>query len=164
MPAAEVIRAGREQGVELTSTQVSTIRSRYKGRTDERPSHARVPSSSPARVVASRAAPGQYRSASDFVRDQPMDQPTKDVIAAGTRFGLKVTPELVRIVRFKMRHADPLTARIPVRRGRPPSTPSPAAVSVTEIHFRRLVLELGTARAMALVESTEAAMKRLIGG
>ncbi len=95
MPAADVVKAAAAQGIKLTTARVHTIRGRYQGK---------------APAVARRNAPAakgrgkQYRSASEFVREQPLDKPSKEVVAAGAKVGLKLSQGLVRVIRFHMRH------------------------------------------------------------
>ena len=79
-------------------------------------------------------------SRSDFIREQPDSLSTSAVIAAGKQVGLKITENLVRIVRYKMRKAaGTVTKRgrrkgtdaiqvapaqaTKTRRGRPPKNP-----------------------------------------
>jgi hypothetical protein len=84
------------------------------------------------------------------------------VVLAGAEIGLKVTPNLVRIVRYKMRHAGspkPSAAlKRPLHKARPPA-PAPS-----EIQFRRLVFQIGTARAKALVAQVEQRLDALLSG
>jgi hypothetical protein len=132
--------------------------------------------------AAGEAAPTKRQSsASEFVRGQPMEMSTKEVVAKAAKLGLKVTAGLVRVTRFKMRHAGdakptaagkgvvrrgrpPKTAAVAgkaVRRGRPPVNAPAAAGGPTaaEAQFRRLVVDLGTSRAMALVAEVEKAVE-----
>ncbi len=125
-----------------------------------------------------RAVPAghrQYRSAAEFVREQPTDMPTRQVIEAGARLGLKMTAGLVRVTRFKMRHRGVTTGENgAVRRGRPPKNasthrgqPSPMLRTngaSTETQFRRLVIEVGTVRAHAVVSEVEQQLEALLGG
>jgi hypothetical protein len=112
---------------------------------------------------------GQYRSGSEFVRAQPTQMPTKEVVQAASKLGLKVTPNLVRIVRFKMRQEGSTPSGAPrsrvqaTRRPDTPTTSRPAPPSrAAELQFRRLVVELGTARARALVSELQETTKALI--
>jgi hypothetical protein len=165
----EVATANAPQPAELVKVNSAVVRHRQK-----------------ARAAAGAAPIKQYGSASEFVRGQPMEMPTKEVVEAGTKLGLKVTAGLVRVTRFKMRHggeAKPAAAgRGTVRRGRPPKATaaagkatrrgrSPAkapaaagALSAAEVQLRRLVVELGTARAKALVVDVERGLEALISG
>jgi hypothetical protein len=111
----------------------------------------------------------RYRSGSEFVRAQPTEMRTKEVVEAAAKLGLKVTPNLVRIVRFKMRKEDSSQASAPrsrvqgARRPLTPTTSRPALPSrAAELQFRRLVVELGTARARALVSELQESTQALI--
>jgi hypothetical protein len=164
----EAAAADAPQSTELVKVNSAVVRHRQKAR------------------AAGGATPTmQYSSASEFVRQQPMNMPTNDVIAAGAKLGLKVTAGLVRVTRFKMRHggtAKPAAAgrgavrrgRPPkatvatgkaVRRDRPPAKPTAAGgFGAAEVQFRRLVVELGTGRARALVVEVERGIEALITG
>jgi hypothetical protein len=113
-----------------------------------------------------RSTTGQFPSASAFVRAQPVDIPAKEVVQAGAKIGIRVTPNLVRIVRYKMRRAGQAPPA-PARRGnrltarRVRGAPS-RGYTPAEAQFRKLVVELGTARANALVAAVEQAMQSLV--
>jgi hypothetical protein len=88
------------------------------------------------------------------------------VVAAGAKIGLTLTPNLVRIVRYKMRRAGlakPLAVvRRPLRKARTPAT-LPAAAS-SELQFKKLVLEIGVARARTLVGAVAQRLESLFSG
>jgi hypothetical protein len=108
---------------------------------------------------------GQFSSASAFVRAQPVDIPAKEVVQAGAKIGIRVTPNLVRIVRYKMRRAGQAAAAPARRRSRPARRATGATsrrFTPAEAQFRKLALELGTARANALVAAVERAMQSLV--
>jgi hypothetical protein len=100
------------------------------------------------------------------VREQPLDLPSREVVAAGTKLGLKLSQGLVRVIRFHLRHPRPgghrATRREAGRSGR--SQVAASAPGAAEVQFRKLVLELGVARAKALVSEVEAAIERLVSG
>ncbi len=104
-----------------------------------------------------------YPSASACVRTQPVDVPAKQVVAAGAKIGLKVTPNLVRIVRYKMRRAGlakPVgPEKRPLRKAR--GTVAPASTA-SEMQFRKLILQVGTARARTLIDAVESRLEDLI--
>jgi hypothetical protein len=89
--------------------------------------------------------------------------PAKQVVAAGAKIGLKLTPNLVRIVRYKMRRAGlakPVAAlKRPLRKARPPAM---RAASPNDLQFKRLVVELGIARARTLVDEVARGLESLI--
>jgi len=68
----------------------------------------------------------KYTSGSDFIRAQSSELTTAAVIEQAAKVGLTLTPNLVRIVRYKMRKASGDTA--PRKRGRKPG-PKPAATN-----------------------------------
>ena len=113
--------------------------------------------------VGVTSATRRYPSASAFVRTQPVNVPAKQVVAAGAKIGLELTPNLVRIVRYKMRRAGlakPLAAaRRPLHKARPATVP---AAAPNELRFKRLVVELGVARARNLVEEVARSLESLI--
>jgi hypothetical protein len=102
----------------------------------------------------------EYRSASDFIRQQPLDTPAKDVVQAAARVGIALNAGLVRVTRFKLRHAGGqhgTTERVHLSRLRK----STGASLGLEAEFQRLVAELGTLRAHALVAEVAKAFDRL---
>jgi hypothetical protein len=107
-----------------------------------------------------KATSREYRSASDFIRHQPLGTPAKDVVEAAARVGIELNAGLVRVTRFKMRHAgsEPATTER-VRRPRPRRAAGPP--SDLEARFQRLVAELGTLRAYALVAEVARAFEGL---
>jgi hypothetical protein len=188
LSATDVVKAGAEKGIELNELLVHKVRSRYRDRVGvtARAEPEAATSSVPATVNSAKAVTQMRGSASEFVREQPMEMPTKEVVVAGEKLGLRVTGGIVRVTRFKMRHggeAKPKAARRGVvRRGRPPKaavaagkaarrgrSPTKAFAAAggpiaAEAQLRRLVVELGTARAMALVDELERAIGALISG
>jgi hypothetical protein len=136
------------------------------------------PSGSAAQLSGASPQSGakEYRSGSEFVREQPPDKPTREVVAEAEQYGLKVTPNLVRIVRFKMRHEGAPrggSVRRAVSRGRPlasgrraghPVSALSAAgpLGAAEARFRSLVLELGTARARTLLAEIDQFVQNLV--
>jgi len=179
--ALDVVKAAAAQKIELTAALVHKIRSRYKGP----PPGAQVQlklAPAPQRSEGAAPAGKRYPSASAFVREQPLNRPVNEVVAEGTKLGLNVKPLLVRVVRSKMRHAgdakSAVTTKGAVRRGRPPRAGAriagkrgrPSAVTAAsasgaaEAQLRSLVVQLGTARAKALVTELEQAIEALISG
>ncbi len=178
MAAVEVVKSAAAHKIELTTALVHKIRSRYKGPPPGAQAQPRQP---PAAQRSEPAAPGgkRYPSASAFVREQPLNRPVNEVVAEGSKLGLNVKPLLVRVVRSKMRHAGDAKpaanakgavrrgrppralAQIPSRRGRPPAS---GASGTAEAQLRSLVVQLGTARAKALVNELERAIDALISG
>jgi hypothetical protein len=176
--AVEVVEAAAAQKINLTAALVHKIRSRYKGPLPGQQNQAKS-APAPQRVDVPTTGNKQYPSASAFVREQPLNRPVSEVVAEGTKLGLNVKPLLVRVVRSKMRHAGdakPVTSAKGVgKRGRPvraapkPSVargrpPASAASSTAETQLRALVVELGTARAKALVDELATAIEALIAG
>jgi hypothetical protein len=156
MPAADVVAAAAKQGMKLTVPVVHVIRSRHRQKIGSSPTLR----GKPARVSA------HYRSGSDFVRAQPLETPTKEVVLAAAKVGLKVTENLVRIVRYKMRHAKdaaPGSAR-GLRVGRPVLSGPSSSVSAAEIEFRRAILAIGVTRAKELLSELEAGIRAILAG
>jgi hypothetical protein len=188
VPAADVVKVGAEKGIALTEALVHKVRSRYRDRVGvtARAEPKAGTSSVPATVNSAKAGTQMRGSASEFVREQPIDMPSKEVVDKAEELGIKLSQSLVRVIRFHMRHggeAKPAAAgrgtaprgRPPkaavaagkaARRGRPPKTAPAVAggLSAAEIQFRRLVIELGTARAKALVAEVEKAIEAVIAG
>jgi hypothetical protein len=153
MSAADVVKAAEARGIKLTTTRVHTIRGRYQGKVPAIAQHT-----APAAKARGRR---RYRSASEFVREQPMDRPSKEVVAAGAKVGLKLSQGLVRVIRFHMRHqrSGAQAAAGRKARGRPPAlAPVGATREAAEVQFRKLVIELGVVRAQVLVAEVERAV------
>ncbi len=168
MPAIDVVKAAAAQKIDLTAALVHKIRSRYKGPLAASSVHGK-------NVGSPRTEAGSvnrdYPSASAFVREQPLNRPVNEVVTEGAKLGLKVNALLVRVVRSKMRHAgDAKSTRAVRRRGRPPAAVtralagSPRVSGVAETQLRSLVIQLGTARAKALVDELERGIEALIAG
>jgi hypothetical protein len=102
----------------------------------------------------------QYRSASDFIRQQPLDTPAKDVVEAAARIGIELNAGLVRVTRFKLRHAGG-QHETRERAERPRVRRTTGASPGLEAEFQRLVAELGTLRANSLVAEVAKAFDRL---
>jgi hypothetical protein len=185
MPAADVVAAAGKQGLELNAVLVHKVRSRYRdrlrvtARSDPKANASLAPTTS----KATKPGGKNYRSASEFVREQPIDMPAREVVAKAAKVGLNFSQGLVRVIRFHMRHGrdgeSAAVGRGAVRRGRPPKSVGTAGVrrgrppaaaravaapSSGEVEFRRLVVELGTGRAKALVTEVEKALEALISG
>jgi hypothetical protein len=163
MPAADVVQSAARQGIRVTTALVHTIRSRHKGRSA--PKDSLNPAASQAAGVprGSHASNHSYASASAFVREQALNRPVKEVVEAARKVGLKVTANLVRIVRHKMRKAaNGGPALGPgIRRGRPPASDRHVLLGTAEAQFRQLVFELGVNRAKNLVSEVDQAVRRL---
>jgi hypothetical protein len=108
----------------------------------------------------SRTKTTKYRSASDFIRHQPLEMPAKEVVEAAARVGMELNAGLVRVTRFKMRHAGgrPGTAG---RFLRPRLRKTSGASLGLEAQFRKLVAQLGTRRAHAVVAEVAKAFECL---
>jgi hypothetical protein len=155
MPAAEVVAAAAKRGMNLTVPVVHVIRSRHRQRTGSSPSTRKTPPGISA----------QYRSGSDFVRAQPLDMSTKEVVRAAGKLGLEVTENLVRIVRYKLRHAkDAAPATVRGLRGRPRLLAPSGKVSPAEMEFRRAILAIGVTRAKQLLNELEAGIRAILTG
>jgi hypothetical protein len=191
MPAADVVAAAAERGIKLNALLVHQVRSRYRDRLrvtaqpEPKASASSVRTTSEAGPTSKVAKAGtkKHGSASEFVREQPIDMPSREVVEKAEKLGIKLSQSLVRVTRFHMRHAGegkPARAgKGEARRGRPPKAASakgrrrgqpPAAAraasgpSAAEAQLRRLVVELGTARTKALVTEVERAIEGLISG
>ncbi len=136
-----------------------------------------------AKAPAKKAAPKAQRgpkpsaggvSASDFIRSLPSNTPAKEVVTRGAEKGLKFSMNLVYAVRQAVRRK---AGAPPARRGRKPGKVAAVAAVVAaprasasapasslEASFRRMVLDLGLARAKALVSEVERKLASLVAG
>lgn len=119
---------------------------------------------------------------SDFIRAQPLDMTTTEVIKAAKKAGLIVSDKLVYGVRGEMKTASATWGEPCVRPRKPgrvqqsydlweaaqraqrelaaapkpvPVAAVPVAVPEVVLEYRRLVMRLGTARARALLDAFE---------
>ncbi len=85
MPAAAVVGAAKAKGIKLSSALVYKVRGRMTGKTKSVPRRGPDP-----------------KSASAFVRSQPVSMPVAAVLAAAKAKGIKLSSALVYKVRGKM--------------------------------------------------------------
>src|SRR5262245_31668403 len=104
VPAAELVEKAKAAGIKLTPSLVYKVRSRTgSGKAARR----------------GRRAGGSGRpNASDFVRSMPRTMPAKDVISAAAKKGIKMSANLVYMVRSKARSKGGAPAGVRGRRGR----------------------------------------------
>jgi len=145
VPAAELVEKAKAAGIKLTPSLVYKARSRTGGR----------------KTAARRGRRGGKRSgnASDFVRSMPRDMPAKQVIAAAARKGIKMSANLVYMVRSKARTQGP-GGGARGRRGRRRRGQGGAADTVA---FKRMALGMGLARARQELDELERGLAQLIG-
>ncbi|MFC1642215.1 hypothetical protein ACFL5O_05935 [Myxococcota bacterium] len=151
-PAAEVIEAARAQGMELSAKHVYKIRSTNRSKLDTDSGSQRS------------SASGGFPTASALIKSLPLEMSTAEVTAECQKHGFEINRHLIYVTRGAMRRR--LAAGQPIGRGRPGRPPRvPEAVSgASESSFRRLVVELGVARARELVMDVEQRLQLLVAG
>ena len=145
------------------------------------------------KAAPKKAAPAKKGTPSKagFVRSQPTTVPAKDVVAAGARLGLSLTPEYIH----KVRSTAKAKAKLPGKKSVAPrkaathkpspknkaprkaaakkaaprkvvrkSAPKTKAGRTVESGFRKLVVDLGVARAKVLLADVEYKVGELIAG
>jgi hypothetical protein len=105
---------------------------------------------------ASRSSGGNGMSASDFVRSMPTDMPAKEVVAAGADKGIKLSANLVYMVRSSAKRKGVAGAAQPRGRGR--STQASSDV----VAFKKMAFELGLERARQALDELEQALVAML--
>lgn len=96
-----------------------------------------------------------FKSASAFVRTLSPDLPTKEVIELAAKEGFKVTPNLVGIVRYQLRHrgakakSGKSTAIVKARRAPARKTRTPKKTVLKPLHKADPVKKIGRPRKVA---------------
>jgi hypothetical protein len=105
-------------------------------------------------------------SKTSFVLALPQSMSAQDVVAKGKAAGLTLTDKGVYAIRYearaKKKKANKKTVGTKVAKGRVQQAVN--AVGSFEAHFRKLVLDVGVARAKALVVEVEHKLGALIAG
>jgi hypothetical protein len=178
---SEVVKLGKEAGFVFTSAYVSKIRWEARKTAKKKTPSKKQAASKPIKVTKPTSTPKPSTKTtltrSDFIRSQPEKMTTSEVVAAGSKAGLMMTPRLVRLVRLRARKASG-AAVAQMRAGRPSKkpvvatkkvakikTPATAPVVVSnEVAFRKLVLDLGLERAKGLLAEVEKKIAEVIAG
>jgi len=157
LSAAAIIAKAKAAGHTVTSDLVYKVKDRTKMRA--RANKAKAAPVTPAPTT--RTAP---LSKSSFIRSLPAAASVREVVAAAAKRGWKIKPRYVYKVRAATKHPTPELAALRGGAGpHPEATPSSAG-SASEITFRKLVLDLGLARAKALLGGVEQKLGDLIAG
>jgi hypothetical protein len=161
LPAKEVVAKAKAAGLVLSDRYVHVIRSIAK----------RAARQSPGGAKAVRRGGRPISSKRTFVLGLPGDLPAADVIKRAKAQGMKLTTNYVYKIRSRGAAAGSrpeATVRTPsvvskaVKRGRPAGVRLPASNgSNHDEHFVSLVLDVGLARAAALLEKVRARVQEL---
>jgi hypothetical protein len=149
-PAVEIVAAADQQGMQLSAKHVYKIRSANRAKLEK------TSSSSGGR---DSAANGGFRTASAYIKAQPLDMGTMDVINSGRSHGFEINRHLIYVTRAAMRKK--LAQGRPLTQARPRLTHAFPTDSI-ESQFRRLVVELGVSRARSLVADVENKWQSLV--
>lgn len=143
-PAADVVAKGKAAGLSFSPAFVYAIRSKSR--------KGGATKAGPGRPAA---AAGGAMTASDFVRSLPATMKAKDVVLAGKAKGIKVSPNLVYMVRSAARKGG---GRKSARgAGAPVRAQGDVAV------FKRLALSLGVSTARRALDDLERGLAALLG-
>jgi len=155
LSAAEIVAKAKAAGHPFTRDLVYKVKDRTRMRA--RGNKAKAAPVKPAPTT--RTAP---LSKSSFIRSLPTSASVREVVAAAAKRGWKIKPRYVYKVRAATKHKTrkPVALRVGPH---PEATPSSAG-SASEITFRKLVLDLGLARAKALLREVEQKLADLIAG
>jgi hypothetical protein len=150
-PAAEVVTAAGQQGMQLSAKHVYKIRSANRAKLERTTSSG---------ALRDPNANGGFRTASAYIKAQPLDMGTMDLIARGRSHGFEINRHLIYVTRAAMRkklaQGSPLT-----QQGHGRFTYGLSGGSI-ESQFRRLVVELGINRARSLVADVEYKWQSLV--
>jgi hypothetical protein len=165
LPVEQIVSKAKSEGLRLSPALVYKVR----GRTTSAKSvkRAKAPAKAPAKKAAAPASAGAATtSKAAFIRSMPASMSANDVVAAAAKRGMKLTANHVYAVRSTSKPGRPRKAaakRVSAKpTGRGPGRPSARAGS--ESTFRRLVLEMGIARAKILVGEVEEKLAALVAG
>jgi hypothetical protein len=156
--AGEIVELAKKAGIKVTAGLVYTTRAYDKKR-----SGAPVAKSKPGPKPASAAAPksGDSKpSASDFIRSQPTTMTASDVLAAGSKLGLRFSTNLIYAVRSAAKKAGGSTAAPKGKPGRKPApkyeTPKfqvfPGSGGGDETELKKAALAVGFPRALEVIQ------------
>lgn len=103
--------------------------------------------------------PVAYKSKAAFIREQGLEMPADEIIAAGKREGLKIKPQDVHNARFAAKKRATVAAVATTKPAKPnghatkgKGKPKPPSVSPLELDFRKLAVRIGFDRAMDVLE------------
>ena len=148
LSAQDVVAKAKESGVSISPVLVYKVRGRTKpGAT--KPRRGRK---------SSRGA-----TASDFVRSMPVTMPAKDVLAAAKTKGIRMSANLVYMVRATDRkHGGAAPTRS--RRGRPRAQAATRGRNgATVVEFKKMAFALGIDNARRALDELERALATLFG-
>lgn len=174
LSAKEVAARAKAAGITISDKHVAVIRSiarrksggkRKSGNTAATPKTKRssAPAKQQQRAKSTKPATraGQP-SKSEFVRSQPSDLAAAEVVAAARKAGLSITPRYVHEVRYAARHskkakrgAPTKTSAIKPEQAKRAQPAHGGGERSLEDQFKWLVLELGVARARAILNAVE---------
>jgi len=184
VPAKEVVAKAKEAGIAITEKAV--YKTRYLSRNKASKTAKKPPVKAAPKAVKKAVTPAKKPgkrgpgdgSASAFIRQQALSLKASEVVAAGAKQGIKITPGLVYAVRGQMKKAGAKAPKAPSaatgkRRGRPPSaakaTPKAAPKAVVmagggdrERQLVQLAVDIGLGRAIELIEGIRAKIGSLI--
>jgi hypothetical protein len=151
---AEVVAKAREAGMSVSSVLVYKVR----GRTNPKPAKG-TPGPKPNGKRGPKPKNGM--TASDFVRSMPVTMKAKEVLAAAKAKGIKLSRNLVYMVRSteKKKAGGSSSAN-----GKPGRKPRAAAVPTRDLStFKKLALDLGISTARRALDELERGLAALLG-
>jgi len=180
LTTAEVIAAGKDQGLSFTSSLVYAVRGAKAGKAaTKKPTPKKTPASKTSAARQATASKDAAPSKSEFIRDLPLTLSAKDVVAQAKAAGIKFDDTYV----YKIRRAaekkgagKPVVNKMASKKavatsketpapkpvGTNGSRPSGSASSVEDL-LRAVAAELGLGRAMEILEGERARVRRVIG-
>ena len=164
MPAKVIAAKAKVAGLTISEGYVYEIRSAAKRVKKKAPKAATKPAAAkpaaapakPATAPVKPALAPEKLSKAAFIRSLG-DTPAKQVVVEGKKRGLSFTETYVYNVRGSSKAKRPAKAA-------KPAAAAKAASTTDATTFRKLVLELGVARAKALVDDVERRLHDLIAG
>lgn len=149
LSARDVVAKAKESGISISSTLVYNVRGRAKPRAAAR--------------LGRRAKSSTGATASDFVRSMPVTTPAKDVIAAAKAKGIRMSANLVYMVRA----TDRKRGGAAPTRGRQRKARAQLATrgrnGATVVEFKKMAFALGIDNARRALDELERALAALFG-
>jgi hypothetical protein len=156
LPAAQAVEKAKAAGIKgLSETYIYKIRSRKKTAGGAEKGKTSATGKTRSAKAAPKKKKGTRGSASDFVRSMPATMSAKDVVAAGTKKGLKISEGLT----YSVRAYDRAKGKKGSSKKRPGPKPKDFKFQVfsgggggSEADLKKAALAVGFPRALKVVE------------
>ena len=114
--------------------------------------------------MSKQSKASRRQNKSEFIRSQPANMTAKRVVEAAAKQGMKMSVAYVSNIRSSAKRRAGTLTRTPKPAPAAQVPPGSGATSNGEAQLRKLVIQLGVARARALVGEVEAKLEAVIRG